>query len=264
MNFMKIKFTIKRIIITALCVTTFIPQLAFASTYSGVNYGVDNVDFGQVSSIEKDILVAKGFRHGGSKGLLKNYYDPKYEDITPENMAEIDAWAKDVVEKSGANTKKMQKEKIKSVALYLKNEYPYDIEAIETGNTYEAAFVGTLLRKNKAICTGYTLGLIRILDTMGIESYMAFSWTNESHAVTRAFADGKWITVEPTGYPGSFSIIDFMNKGYDVDDYVFPSSITFVNSKEELKSPHKTRYAVYARKDIEDFLSKNNFMVYGK
>lgn len=261
---MKNRFSMKKVVIVSLLITTFIPQLAFASAYSGINYGVDNVDLSQVPSIEKDILAAKGFRSGGSNGFLINYYDPKYKDVTSKDMLDIDTWAKSVVEKSGANKKKTQREKIKSITLYLKNEYPYDIDAIKTGDTYDAARVGTLFYKNKAICTGCTLGLVRILDTIGIESYMAFSWTNGSHAVTRAFADEKWITIEPTGYFGGFSIINFMNQGYDVEDAVFPKSITFVNSMEELKSPHKTKYTVYARKDIEDFLSENNFIVYGK
>lgn len=260
---MKKRNLIKRLTSSIILSTLLLPNIVLASTYSEINYGQEILNKSSIPVIEEKILNAKGFKVSDSDGTIVNYFYKRNRDVSKEDIQKIDAWGRDVIEKSGANKKKTQKEKAKFITAYLKTRYLYDVDAVLNSDLWESAQTGTLASKGTAICTGSALGLVRVLDLMEIESYMAYSYKGGSHAVVRAYLDGTWTTIEPTSYEKKFNLLDYIKKDSRYDINVFPEDITYVVSREELRPGYQTKYVVCIEKDIEDFLSENNFKFYG-
>lgn len=219
----------------------------------------------EITEIENEIIMQKGFVYDGMKDgfrdLYTHYSEPLLED---EEMLAVNKWAKDVAKKSGAIKQKTDLGKAKYAAAFIKSNYPYGAIDESVGND---SAVGALYKHGRATCGGFSYAFIRVLDVMGIESYKANSRKDGvSHAVTRAYLDGKWKTLEPTGYEKSYDLHKDLISGRDIDNFIIipAKAINYVYSNDELwDNNYRTKYVVHIDKDIEDYLSKNNFKIYG-
>lgn len=219
--------------------------------------------------IDKKVLEAKGFTYlpeyasfngheVGKGGAIVDYYfddGENYREISESDFKEVDKWAIDVYEKSGAVEKTSEKEKVRNIAAYLMSNYKYNME---DGNDY---WYDSLYRYGKAKCTGFSLGLVRILENIGIKSYFAKADCGGSHAVVRAKLDGVWTTVETTATSNAYNFFEDLAQGEDIDEDIFPTNISYVNSKEDF-SKYNTEYKVIINKEVENYLDNHSFEVY--
>lgn len=253
--------------------TLLAPKMSYASTEPLID--MDTI----FTDLEKKIMNRKGFDWRVDLG---GYIDPVYINetdppITEQEMKNIDDWCKKVIKVSGAAKAKTQKEKAMLLSMYLKTMYPYDV----AGNTNiikyipEASQIRSIPYRGKAQCAGFSRILVRLLDVSGIESYVPFCrLNNTSHAVVRAFLDGKWETIETTGHFTTYNYYQHRNNMSEIEGDFFPEQRTpityFIGTipypygpEDDFNEDNGTEYNVFVEKDIEDYLSKNNFNIYG-
>lgn len=213
------------------------------------------------TDLEKKIMARKGFSYITDLG---GYVNPVYisEDNPPITKAEMDAidnWCKEVLTLTGADKTKTQKEKARILATYLKNSYPYDYKSdgsIEFNN--KSSQIRSVPMYGIAQCAGFSKILVRLLDNANIESYVPFTRAfSDWHAVVRAYLDGKWVTIETTighiTFPEEEDRVAYIS---GVIPYGHGPSADFYKS-------YGTNYNIFIETDIEDYLSKNNFNIYG-
>lgn len=247
--------------------TLLAPKMSYASTEPLID--IDTI----FTDLEKKIMLRKGFDWRTDLG---GYIDPVYIDetdppITKEEMATIDDWCRKVIEVSGASKAYSQREKAMLLSMYLKTMFP--------GNAGEyipeASQIRSIPYRGKAQCAGFSRILVRLLDVSGIESYVALCRLNNGeHAVVRAFLDGKWETIETTGHIKTYNYYQHKNNMSEIEGDFFPekkTSITYFvgvipyqhSPVKEFKKDMGTEYNIFIEKDIEDYLSNNNFNIYG-
>lgn len=226
-----------------------------------------------LTDLEKRVLQGKGFAYrknnnnGYDEWQLTNYYrSPKDSKIDYLEMEKIDAWANDVIAKSGALKQKTQRDQVKYVVSYIKSNFLYDTAIQNSGEYGVASQIGSIPNRNSAMCGGFAYGVVRVLDILDIESYLALG-TDEGgyHATVRAYLDGEWELIEPTGYTSKYDLMRDLKKGRDIDKYIYPKDVTYVSTVEESKksSNYNTRYVICQEKEVEDFLSQNDFIIFG-
>lgn len=253
----------KKILLTiAIVLTMLAPQTSYAQPL------IDMEDI--FTDIEKAVMEAKGFNWRTDLGgdIDPFYIRENFAPITKEEMIQIDNWCEDVINKSGASRQKTQRDKAIMLTIYLKSFFPYNVNAFSSQYNYDKS---TQLRAipylGTATCSGYAKILVRLLDVAGIESYVAQGKHKGSHHDTvRAYLDGKWISIEATGHEQTYNYYNHLGDKRYLESVVFPQinhDIAYVYKFDDINKAYGCDYNIYVRKDIENFLSKNNFNIYG-
>lgn len=260
-----------KIIASALALAILIPNVAHASNKveatkenSTFNYIEEDGKYKIIEPVEKKVLHRKGFRYDSQ---LDRFVDVNYVSdiiLTDIEMEAVNDWAAGVYELSGAAYQNTDKAKARNIATYLKSAFLYDRDTRDSDNFNVASQIRSLPFRGRAMCKGFTLALVRVLDVAGIESYAA-SCTSGGvfHSVVRAYLDGQWTTIEATGYGEHYNLMDDMINGKDIEEDVFPTDQTFLKPGSDLKQDYGTKYNIAIDQEIEDFLANNDFVIYG-
>ncbi|MFI3066993.1 transglutaminase domain-containing protein [Streptococcus suis] len=135
----------------------------------------------------------------------------KYDNlnVTRERFDKNDQTIQKLIRDSGAFSKQLDREKIKTFAVYVANRVTYDWTAANKAVTNQADvnyYLGSdlfaITEQKKAMCVGFSTTAARAFNMMGIPAYVV-TGNNRSgvpHATTRAYYDGKWHTIDATGF----------------------------------------------------------------
>ncbi|CYV97746.1 transglutaminase domain-containing protein [Streptococcus suis] len=135
----------------------------------------------------------------------------KYDNlnVTRERFDKNDQTIQKLIRDSGAFSKQLDREKIKTFAVYVANRVTYDWTAANKAVTNQADvnyYLGSdlfaITEQQKAMCVGFSTTAARAFNMMGIPAYVV-TGNNRSgvpHATTRAYYDGKWHTIDATGF----------------------------------------------------------------
>ncbi|HEP1834747.1 TPA: transglutaminase [Streptococcus suis] len=135
----------------------------------------------------------------------------KYDNlnVTRERFDKNDQTIQKLIRDSGAFSEQLDREKIKTFAVYVANRVTYDWTAANKAVTNQADvnyYLGSDLfavtEQQKAMCVGFSTTAARAFNMMGIPAYVV-TGNNRSgvpHATTRAYYDGKWHTIDATGF----------------------------------------------------------------
>ncbi|WP_155997410.1 hypothetical protein [Streptococcus ruminantium] len=124
------------------------------------------------------------------------------ENLKFENFKQNDYKIREMIDSAGIKDSDEDREKIKKFAIKM-GEVEYDFRGLEKNASSEYNLASDLfavtMRKN-ARCVGFSTTAARAFNLMGIPAYVAGAKveTGQLHAVTRAYYDGAWHTVDLT------------------------------------------------------------------
>ncbi|BDD40217.1 hypothetical protein [Streptococcus ruminantium] len=124
------------------------------------------------------------------------------ENLKFENFKQNDYKIREMIDSAGIKDSDEDREKIKKFAIQM-GEVEYDFRGLEKNASSEYNLASDLfavtMRKN-ARCVGFSTTAARAFNLMGIPAYVAGAKveTGQLHAVTRAYYDGAWHTVDLT------------------------------------------------------------------
>lgn len=225
------------------------------------------------TEMEKEAMWAKGFDYRKDLGGEIDpvfYTNETNPPLTRYEMEQINEWCRQVYHASLASQQKTQTQKALYLSIYLRSFIPYDM-TYEITKDLEDVMRSSHLRAipyyGSATCKGFAVTLVRLLDIAGIESYVAMgSKDHEGHAMVRAYLDGKWKTIEATPWMEPFNFYEHLNNKKFLNDSVFVKNIKYVNSYKDLQiyPSFKTTkdFYVLTNKKLENYLAKNNFIIY--
>lgn len=224
------------------------------------------------TDMEKQAMSAKGFDYQKDLGRVDslNYQYDINPPITRYEMEQINDWCRQVYHVSYADKQSTEKQKALYLAIYLRSCFRYDTTYKNTGDynaLVRSAHLRALPYTGKATCKGFSLALVRLLDFIGIESYVVdASKDHEGHAMVRAYLDGHWTTIETTPGIEPFNFYEYLYDKQFINSSIFVSNITYVNSYKDLQIypafETTANYYVLTNKNLEKYLAKNNFIIY--
>ncbi|WP_156021565.1 hypothetical protein [Streptococcus ruminantium] len=157
--------------------------------------------YSKVLKIENKLTVNYGVN-------ISQQDDPDYnkegynKNLSFDNFKKNDDKIKEMISSAGIKDSDEDREKIKKFAIQM-GEVEYDSRGLEKNASSEynlASDLFAVTMRKRARCVGFSTTAARAFNLMGIPAYVAGAkvQTGQLHAVTRAYYDGAWHTVDLT------------------------------------------------------------------
>ncbi|VTS12419.1 transglutaminase domain-containing protein [Streptococcus pseudoporcinus] len=130
-------------------------------------------------------------------------------NITKQRFTENDDLIHNLITTSKAKDQPTDRDKVKTFVMYVANHTTYDWSAannavsnISDVNYYLGSDLFSVTKGKKAMCVGFSTTAARAFNMLGIPAYVVEGKNAQGvvHATARAYYDGKWHTIDGTGF----------------------------------------------------------------